>query len=371
MRVLQVTLIERDGRVSGAELRNAANQSALLAQFDVDRIDLMVAGSGAPQPSLTNVRALEAGEIARLLETVRSRMPDAVLIEGVVLLDAATALKQAFPDLAIIADCHNVESQLLAQMLAARFPPGLRQIGMLGYRRRLAGARLADAHFLDLASAVWVCSHSDAAHVSRTIAADAVTVVPNPIPAWCASARPATHPRAASTVLYVGNLGYAPNVNALAELCRVIMPRLHHHRPDARLHIAGGRASARLLRMAKRSGAALTLNPADLAPIYGAATVTAIPLRQGGGTRIKVIEALAVNCPIVATEKAVEGLGLVAGQHYLRADSADDFVRQLHAVFESDDLRAALCSAGQAHVQAHFGDARRAETVRASLARLR
>ena len=69
----------------------------------------------------------------------------------------------------------------------------------------------------------------------------------------------------------------------------------------------------------------------DVRPYFAAASVMPVPLSAGGGTRLKVLEAFASGVPVVSTAKGVEGLGLVAEQHYLQAEDPDEFVARHHA----------------------------------------
>lgn len=366
MPFLQVNLVEEDGRVSGAEIRNEGNFQVLSGQLAGTRIFLRKDFSGRQRDTPT-VAWLDPGDLASLPPTIEECRPSFVVFEGVALLQAMRAVRRAFPKLPIIVDFHNVEGRLYRDVRVARYPRWLRPIARMLLSRSLRQAEEADREAALLADAVWTCSTQDAALVRKAGLSKSVHVVPNPIPDWCRTADPETGPRTGSTVLFVGHLGYAPNRRAIAELAGTIMPELLCRFPDAELHVCGRGPRAKLVRLLADRGHRLTANPPDLAPIYREAAGAAIPLREGGGTRIKVLEALAVGCPVVATAKAVEGLALEDGRHFLRAETTSDFISALSRLFEDPLVGQRLSAEGRAFVEREHGDAARLKAVNAAL----
>ena len=114
----------------------------------------------------------------------------------------------------------------------------------------------------------------------------------------------------------------------------------------------------------------IVADPADLAPLYRAADMVLLPLSEGGGSRIKVLEALAVGVPVVATAKAVEGLDLHPGRHYLAAETPRDFAAAAERLVREPDLGEQLREEGRAFVQAAHGQDAITGNVRAALAAL-
>ena len=301
-----------------------------------------------------------------LLETIRRQRPVCVLFEGVGLLQAVEAVRAEFPGLRLIVDFHNVESRLLADVLRARLPRPLRPLTPLVWARRLAAARQADRRIARLAGEIWTCSTRDHDHARALGIEVPVSVIANPVPQWCLETR--GKPLApAQDILFVGHLRYPPNRRAVLELCQSIMPRLQQRLPGARLHVCGRSPKAKLKRLVESRGHRLTENPPELRPVYETAQVAAMPLREGGGTRIKVLEALAVGCPVVATGKAVEGLGLEDGVHFLKADDAREFAVALEAVMTTPALARRLAEAGRHLVERQFGPATRRAAISAAL----
>lgn len=193
-----------------------------------------------------------------------------------------------------------------------------------------------------------MCSADDKLALAALGLAGPISAVPNAIPDWCLTATPHQRgPVATPEILFVGHLGYTPNKRAVAYLCKKIMPAVRHLVPDATLHVCGHHPSEKVIAMAGAGQHRLSANPPDLAKIYLGASAVAAPLKQGGGPRIRILEALALGCPIVATAKVVAGLNLVPDHHYLRAEAAHGFSRQLARAVQHPESIAAIVRQGR------------------------
>lgn len=128
------------------------------------------------------------------------------------------------------------------------------------------------------------------------------------------------------TLLFVGALGYAPNRDGLLWFLSEVWPRLRAETKGAvRLRVVGAPIPAELAELDGRNGVEFLGAVPDLAPIYQAATLALAPLRTGGGTRLKIIEAVAHCIPVVSTSLAARGLGFAAGDSMWLADSPLEF----------------------------------------------
>ena len=180
--------------------------------------------------------------------------------------------------------------------------------------REHGDAAAADAYaslartWLAPAARVLAASPVDAAAMSVRYGI-AVDTVPNAV------VRPATvtAPPGRDRLLYVGNLTYAPNVDAVRVLVTEVLPVLRARIPGATVDIVGAH-DARLADLAGHDGVHLAGAVADLDPWYAGAEVVVVPLHEGAGTRIKVLEAFAHGRPVVATPAAVAGLDVVDGR---------------------------------------------------------
>jgi glycosyltransferase involved in cell wall biosynthesis len=133
---------------------------------------------------------------------------------------------------------------------------------------------------------------------------------------------PGHQPRDPRRLLFLGSLDWRPNIDAVNQLIDTIFPAIRAAQPDARLVIVGRNASTNLRdRLAALPGAELHSNVPDVRPYLASCTMLVVPLRIGGGSRIKILEALASELPVVTTSVGAEGLDLAPDAHLTVVDS--------------------------------------------------
>jgi glycosyltransferase involved in cell wall biosynthesis len=200
-------------------------------------------------------------------------------------------------------------------------------------------------------SSVFVCSKDDATALAARHRLHDVRVVANAVEV------PATLPSLSNSeppeLLFIGGLGYLPNRDAVLFLLDEVLPALRApgHVPVARLIVAGAGASSSLKARLAQPGVEWVGSPQSVEPLYRRARIALAPIRAGGGTRVKALEAFAQGCPLVATAAAVAGLGVTPGSHYLAAESAVEWVAAIRALLGSAELRARLTTAAFARVR--------------------
>lgn len=181
---------------------------------------------------------------------------------------------------------------------------------------------------------------------------DRVLTAPNGV-----SGRLLTHPRhweGAATIIFVGNMDYSPNVDAVFWFVREIFPSIIRRVPDARLLLVG-HDSLKLLRpLEKGDRIVATGSVADVTPFVAGSTVSVAPIRVGSGTRIKILESLALGVPVVSTTLGAEGLELVPDRDILLADEPQRFADAVVRLLSDRPSRDAMGEAGQAAVAARY-----------------
>ena len=166
-------------------------------------------------------------------------------------------------------------------------------------------------------------------------------------------------------VLWIGGFGWAPNVEAMQWFCERIWPRVRAGSTvPAELHIVGASPPGSLLARHGRDGIVVHGYVDDVEKLRDQAEAFVVPLRTGGGVRIKIVEALARGLPVVSTSKGCEGLPVEAGRDLLIADDEDSFAAELLTLSTGGETRRALSEAGRDYTRRHHspkavGDAKR------------
>jgi polysaccharide biosynthesis protein PslH len=158
----------------------------------------------------------------------------------------------------------------------------------------------------------------------------------------------------ADTLIYPGALSYDANFDAMAHFLGAIWPRLRAARPDVRLRVTGRAAPEQIAALPAADGVEFTGYLDDVRPAVARAWAEVVPLRKGGGTRLKVLEALALGTPVVSTSKGVEGLELEDERHVLVADTAEAFAAATERLLGQPKLRASLAAAGRQAVRERY-----------------
>jgi glycosyltransferase involved in cell wall biosynthesis len=271
--------------------------------------------------------------------------PDVVHLDSVMLAAYAPNIARR----RIVITHHNVESDLYAQR--ATVEPWLIRV-LLGREARKLVA-LERRLGRDAAMNVMV-SETDARRLHTLVPGARTTVVPNGVDTtfFCADTR--VPPRAKSLV-FVGGMNWYPNRLAMEWLVTAIWPQLAKDDDDRTMTVVGREPPARVLEAAATDGRLrVTGFVNDVRPYISASAIYVCPIRAGGGTRLKILDALSMRRPLVSTALGVSGIGLVEGTHYLRAETADEFVRQISRLERDADLRAALGQNGRWLVEQRY-----------------
>ena len=179
-----------------------------------------------------------------------------------------------------------------------------------------------------------------------------VYVVPNGVDTT--AFRPSTTPRPPATIIMTGSLDYFPNADGMQWFVSDIWPRIRQQAPAVEFMVVGKSTPEVDRSLSGVPALRLVGRVPDVRPYVAQATLFVVPLRIGGGTRLKILEALAQGIPVVSTSVGCEGLALVHDEHLLVADSATDFVAAVLRLMADAALRDRLAQNGRRLVEQRY-----------------
>lgn len=156
-------------------------------------------------------------------------------------------------------------------------------------------------------------------------------------------------------IVFTGSMDWMPNEDGIAWFTDAVLPRIHDVMPDATLTVVGRNPPASIQELARRdSRVRVTGTVPDVRPYMERASAFVVPLRVGGGTRLKIYEAMAMECPLVSTGIGAEGLPVVHGTHLLIADAADVFASSVLDLLRDAALAGTMASTAATWVREHY-----------------
>ena len=162
--------------------------------------------------------------------------------------------------------------------------------------------------------------------------------------------------RRPANIVFTGSMDWMPNEDGMTWFVDEILPTIERAVPGVTLSIVGRNPTARVRALAEgRPHVRVTGTVPDVRPFLEEASVVVVPLRIGGGTRIKIYEAMGIERAVVSTTIGAEGLDVTNGRHIVLADDAMAFANAVIALLQSPERATEIGSAAAAHVRAHFG----------------
>jgi len=153
--------------------------------------------------------------------------------------------------------------------------------------------------------------------------------------------------RVSPTIVFTGVMDYPPNIDAAMWFCNEILPILQREVPNICFKIVGSKPTGKILELGKRQGVHVTGEVADIRPYVAESLAVVVPLRSGGGTRLKILQAMAMGCPVISTGLGAEGLEVTAGETILIANDAEQFVNYVLLLMKSPEVADRLGKAGR------------------------
>ena len=216
--------------------------------------------------------------------------------------------------------------------------------------------RRYEAEVCRRADRVLAVSDADARALRKLVPGLGVTVVPNGVDtrAYRPKVPDRTFQIREHALVFTGTMDFRPNVDAALWFARRVLPRVRAQVPATRFFVVGQRPHRRLDRLRGDPGVTLTGWVEDVRPYIAAAAVYVAPLRIGGGTRLKLLEAMAMGKPVVATRLGAEGYPVTGGRELLLADAPADFAAAVTTLLHAPEQRAELGRAARAFVEHQY-----------------
>ncbi|MHB1556386.1 MAG: glycosyltransferase [Isosphaeraceae bacterium] len=257
---------------------------------------------------------------------------------------------RSLEDARLLIMAHNVESQIWWRYYENEADPLRRwYIG-----RQWRKYRRFECAVFRRADRVVAVSPGDADRIYRDFGAKEVAVVDNGVDT--SFFRPDSSRRIPGRILFLGSLDWRPNLDAVERLLGAIFPAVRAQAPAATLCLVGRNPPESLRsRAAATAGVELHANVLDVRPFLAEASVMVVPLRIGGGSRLKILEALAAGTPVVSTRIGAEGLEVRDGEHLVVVERCEDMARAILHLGRNESAIQRMICAGRRLVEERYG----------------
>ncbi len=283
---------------------------------------------------------------ARLAAVALAERPEIVQIEHSLLAAYRDGLPGSLGARTVLS-LHNVAFHQYHRMASIARNP----VTGAAYRLKSRAMRGAEAHYVRRYDAIVTVSARESELVTSLRAPLRPVVVENGVD--CDKLRPLPA-GGGEALLFTGLMCYPPNADAAIYFSRSILPRIRSEVPDVKFIVAGHAPPPCVRRLAADAWIEVTGSVADLRPYYEQAAVTVVPLRAGGGTRLKILESMAQCVPVVSTSIGCEGLAAEHDRHLLIADRPEEFAASVIRLLRDNALRQRLAACARALVEARY-----------------
>lgn len=266
----------------------------------------------------------------------------------------AAVLRPPRLDAASVCFTHNVEAEIFARHAKQARNPFMRRVWASQHLKMQRFERDALRSF----TSVIAVSERDAAFFRQHYGLDGVADIPTGVDldffSWAPP--PPVDEQHPPTVVFTGSMDWEANIDGVTHFLDDVWPLVLREMPQARFVVVGRRPPASLVARAQGlSGVSFTGFVDDVRPYAHAAHAFVIPLRVGGGTRIKAFEAMAMGCPVVSTSIGIEGLDVTPDRHYLLRDAPADQADAILALLREPALRERVSREARACVEDRYG----------------
>jgi glycosyltransferase involved in cell wall biosynthesis len=220
------------------------------------------------------------------------------------------------------------------------------------YRLKAFAMSKAERHYIPRFDCCVVVSTAERELLQRALPGVRAVVIENGVD--CAQLQPLPESASALGLLFAGVMDYPPNTDGVMLFARSILPRIRAFVPDVKLFVVGHAPPARVKALGREPGIEVTGYVSDILPYYRLSKVTVVPLRAGGGTRLKILESMALGRAVVSTTAGCAGLEVCHGVHLLVADHPQQFADCVVQLLGDDALRTELAGNARRLVEQRY-----------------
>lgn len=170
----------------------------------------------------------------------------------------------------------------------------------------------------------------------------------------CTDIRPLAQPGSGNDLLFIGVIGYPPNADAVVYFCKSVLPLIRSAVPDARVIVVGHAPPREVRELSASDAVVVTGSVENPVSYYKGCRVCVVPLRAGGGTRLKILEAMAFGRPVVTTSVGCEGLEVMDGEHLLIGDTPETFAENVIKLLRRPELSLQISGAARRLVEQRY-----------------
>jgi len=329
----------------------AETRVAALSRFGIDvRLVPFSAWASKRVIQLASLFSPRSYRNAMFYRPAMQRAIDALLSErsfDVVLVESSLLGRFDFGRIPVVLDEHNLEYEIPERAAKTERSPVRRGFA---YMEQLKLKR-EERSLWRRASWCVFPSEREVAIVRQT-GVTTTSMVPNGVDLdyfW-----PASEPPDPQSLVFTGRISYRPNADAVTYFVENVLPLIHETRREVTVRIVGTNVPPAVQRLA---GPHVLITGAvpDVRPYLRRAAVAIVPIRFGGGTRLKVLEALAMGKAVVSTTIGCEGIDVVPGRHLVVADTASDFAAAVLDLLAHPERASAMGRRGRALVEERYG----------------
>ncbi len=261
---------------------------------------------------------------------------------------------------------HNVEATIWRRHYEVATNPIWKAICLREWRKMEA----AELRFLRLADSVLTVSETDRDAFASFVDPAKLTVIPTGVDVDYF--QPTSAEETPNSLVFTGSMDWPPNEDAIIYFAEAILPLIKRQRPEVSLEVVGRSPSRKLQALAKTvEGIRLTGWVDDVRPFVAGGSICIVPLRIGGGTRLKIFEAMAMGKAVLSTSVGAEGLPVQSGENILLADAPQDFADAVILLLRDSKERKRLGTAARTLVQEKYSWPKVAESFARSLQEVR